>query len=226
MKTIMNWRFGLPLAALALFAALYTLNFPTGKTVNAQEKAPAQGDMVPDVKALNAQGELPDIVLGKKDAPFTIIEYSSLTCPHCAKFHANVLPALKSKYIKTGKVRYILREFPLDNLAVAGFMLARCKSDKYYDIVEDLYANQDEWAFVKNPIEKLKARVKKMGYTDESFQACLRDQTLLDKIVKVRDKASKQFKVQSTPTIFVNGQLLKGASHIAQIEELMAKKAK
>ncbi len=218
-------RFSIVLAAaMALVGAAYTLNLPVGQPLQAQEMK--QGDTVPDVKDLHAEGVLKDIAVGKADAPVTVIEYSSLTCPHCASFHKNVLPELKSKYIDTGVVRYIVREFPLDNLAVAGFMLARCKSDKYNEIVEDLYKHQEAWAFVKNPLEKLKERAKKAGYTDESFNACLRDQALLDKIVQVREKASSVFKVPSTPTIFVNGKLLRGASHLRQIEELMGDKAK
>ena len=213
-------RFSVTLAAVfALIGAAYTLNLPAGEPVQAQKMK--QGESVKDVAALHADGVLKDIAVGKADAPVTIIEYSSLTCPHCASFHKNVLPELKSKYIDTGKVRYVVREFPLDNLAVAGFMLARCKSDKYNEIVEDLYEHQKAWAFVKDPLKKLKERAKKAGFTDESFNSCLRDQALLDKIVQVREKASTVFKVTSTPTLFVNGKLLKGASHIRQIEELM-----
>lgn len=225
MKNNKNWRFSIALAAgFGLLAASFALNLPAGDPALAQDMK--QGESVKDVKGLHTSGELKDIALGKDDAPVTIIEYSSLTCGHCANFHKNVLPELKSKYIDTGKVRYVLREFPLDNLAVAGFMLARCKSDKYNEIVEDLYLHQEEWAFVKNPLEKLKARAKKSGYTDETFLTCLRDQSLLDKIVKVREKASKDYKVSSTPTLFVNGKLLRGASHIRQIEELMGDLAK
>jgi protein-disulfide isomerase len=231
MKNTMKWRFGLVIAVgFGLFGASYALDIPAGQQALAQGTAAQeemkQGELVKDVKGLHAGGELKDMAIGKKDAPVTIIEYSSLTCGHCANFHRDVLPSLKEKYINTGKVRYVVREFPLDNLAVAGFMLARCKSDKYNEIVEDLYAHQEEWAFAKNPMEKLKERAKKAGFTDESFTACLRDQALLDKIVQVREKASKEYKVNSTPTLFVNGKLLRGASHIRQIEELMGDKAK
>ena len=225
MKNTSKMRFSVAMAAIfALIGAAYTLNLPAGEPVQAQKMK--QGESVKDVNDLHADGILKDMAVGKADAPVTIIEYSSLTCPHCASFHKNVLPELKSKYIDTGKVRYVVREFPLDNLAVAGFMLARCKSDKYNEIVEDLYMNQEAWAFVKDPLEKLKERAKKAGYTDDSFNSCLRDQALLDKIVKVREKASNVFKVTSTPTLFVNGKLLRGASHLRQIEELMGDKAK
>jgi protein-disulfide isomerase len=226
MKTIMKWRFGMALAVgFGMLGSALVLNLPAGQPVLAKEEI-KQGESVKDVKGLHAQGELKDMALGKKDAPVTIIEYSSLTCGHCANFHKNVLPDLKKKYIDTGKVRYIIREFPLDNLAVAGFMLARCKSDKYNEIVENLYAHQEEWAFVKNPLEKLKERAKNMGFTDETFLTCLRDQALLDKIVKVREKASKDYQVNSTPSLFVNGKFLRGASTIKEIEKLMGDAAK
>ncbi len=225
MKITGKTRTGLAFVAAALLMGIFSLSgLQTDNVLHAEEMK--QGEMVKDIKSLNAEGELKDIVVGKKDAPVTVIEYSSLTCGHCANFHKNVLPTLKKKYIDTGKVRYIIREFPLDNLAVAGFMLARCKSDKYNEIVEDLYAHQEEWAFVRNPLEKLKERARKAGFTDDSFMQCLRDQSLLDKIVKVRNKASKEFNVNSTPTLFVNGKLLRGASHIRQIEELMGDQAK
>jgi len=181
--------FGLGLAIFAAGSILSRQPVPAvakeaGKV--AQQAAPAQGPspeqlngkMVSDLAALNKEGELKDMVMGKKNAPNTIIEYSSLTCPHCAHFHENIMPQIREKYIKTGKLKYILREFPLDNLAAAGFMLARCKGDKYNAIIDELYQHQEEWAFVKNPLAMLKEQVKKFGYDDQSFLACLRDQAL------------------------------------------------
>jgi len=207
------------------FAGLLAVALPAPQPAQAEEKVP-QGQMVKDIASLNKEGELKDMAIGKKNAPINIIEYSSLTCGHCAHFHKTILPQLKSKYIDKGKVRYTVREFPLDNLAVAGFMLARCKKGKYNQVVEDLYAHQDEWAFVKNPLQKLKERAKKVaGYDDKSFMACLRNQKLLDKIVAIREKASKEFKVNSTPTLFVNGKMLRGPSSLKQLEELMGKHA-
>ena len=111
-----------------------------------------------------------DVVLGSDKAPVTIIEYASMTCPHCAHFSETTFPELKKRYIDTGKVRFIFREFPLDPLAAAGFMLARCAGkDKYMPMVETLFAKQDDWV-VKDPIEPLKAIAKQFGFTDESFK--------------------------------------------------------
>ena len=101
----------------------------------------------PDVAVLMAAGPLPDIVVGSADAPNTIVEYASMTCPHCAQFQTEVFPQLKTKYIDTGKVRYMLREFPLDNLAAAAFMLARCAgNDRYYPMVDAMFSTQESWA--------------------------------------------------------------------------------
>jgi protein-disulfide isomerase len=158
-------------------------------------------------------GELPDNVMGQDDAPYTIIEYSSMTCPHCAQFHKNVLPELKTKYIDTGKARYIVREFPLDNVAAAAFMLARCvDQSKYFDFIDLLYVNQEEWAFSGNPLPGLQKFSKQVGFTEEKFDQCLKDEKLLTHIEWVRNRANTEFEVRATPTFFVNGQRLKGGS--------------
>ena len=157
---------------------------------------------------------LPDMVLGNADAPVTIVEYASMTCPHCAHFDETTFPEIKKQYIDTGKVRYIFREFPLDNLAAAAFMLARCagKDDptKYYALVDTLFKQQLTWA-VEKPIPPLLAITKQAGFTQETFDACLKDQKLLDGIEKIRERAIKQFKVDSTPTFFINGTRVTGA---------------
>ena len=125
-------------------------------------------------------------VLGKANAPITFIEYSSMSCPHCAQFHKNVLPDLKKNYIDKGHVRYIIREFPLNPLATAAFMLARCAGrDQYFPVVETLYAKQDEW-LIRNPVPVLKNITKQIGFTEESFNKCLEDKVLERKILKVR----------------------------------------
>ncbi len=159
---------------------------------------------------LMAKGALDDIPMGSETAPVTIIEYASMTCPHCAAFEAQVFPKLKEKYIDTGKVRFILREFPLDGLAAAAFLLARCAGpDKYYPMVETLFAQQAKWA-VRNPIEPLMAIAKQAGFTQQSFEACINDKDQLTKIQQVRDRAAQTFKVKATPTFFINGELHEG----------------
>lgn len=173
----------------------------------AQRKPPL--DSV-SVEELMKPGNLPDLVQGKADAPVTIVEYASMTCGHCANFHNKVYPTLKEKYIDTGKVRFIFREFPLDNLAAAAAMLARCAGgEKTYAMTAALFAKQEEWAFVRtNPVPELFKMARQAGFTQESFDKCLTDQKLLDDITAVREKASTTFGVNSTPTFFINGKRL------------------
>ncbi len=155
-------------------------------------------------------GPAGDVVLGSDKAPVTIYEYASMTCPHCAHFAAETFPELKKRYIDTGKVKFIFREFPLDALAAAGFMLARCAgNDKFMPIVETLFAKQGEWV-VKEPIEPLKSIAKQFGFTEESFNQCLANQKVLDGIQAVRDRAVQKYQVNSTPTFFINGKRLQG----------------
>jgi protein-disulfide isomerase len=164
----------------------------------------------PDVAELMAPGPLEDIVMGKPDAPNTIVEYASMTCPHCAQFHKSVLPELKTKYIDTGQVKLILREFPLDGLAVAAFMLARCSGpDRYYPMVGALFETQGTWAVPgEEGKEKLLLIAKQAGFSKERFDQCVGDKELFNKIVAVRQRANDKFGVDSTPTFFVNGKRL------------------
>lgn len=170
----------------------------------------AQSANVP-VDKLMAGEALPDIPLGESGAPVTIVEYASMTCAHCAAFHAATLPELKRKYIDTGKVRFMLREFPLDPLAAAGFMLARCAGDdKRNAIVDLLFAQQKNWVVADKPVEALAGLLKQTGMSQNSFDACLKNQDLYDKVAKMHDRATKEFGVTATPTFFINGKKEKG----------------
>lgn len=166
------------------------------------------------VDELMKPGSLPDIVVGKADAPVTIVEYASMTCGHCAHFHNKVFPELKTKYIDTGKVRLIMREFPLDNLAAAASMLARCAGgEKTQSLIKTFFAEQENWAFVRgNPVPALFKIAEGEGMTKEQFDKCLTDQKLLDGITATRDTASKTFGVSSTPTFFINGKRMEERS--------------
>ena len=160
---------------------------------------------------LMAKEALPDIVQGSANAPVTMIEYASMTCTHCAHFHATVYPALLKNYIETGKVKFILREFPLDPLATAGFMLARCEgADKRAAVVDLLFDKQQSWAFVDKPLEALSDILKQTGMSKDSFEACLKDQKLYDAVNEVRDRGGQVFAVDATPTFFVNGTKVTG----------------
>ncbi|RUZ79508.1 DsbA family protein [Mesorhizobium sp. M7A.F.Ca.US.006.01.1.1] len=179
----------------------------------------AQGSV--DVAELMKPGALPDKQLGKDDAKVTIVEYASMTCPHCAHFAETTFPDLKTKYIDTGKVRYILREFPFDPSAEAGFMLARCAKDNYYPMVDVLFRQQANWVGVQNTKDALLQISKLAGFTQESFEACLTDQKLLDDVRSVQKRGANEFKVDSTPTFFINGKTYKGAMSIEEMSAII-----
>ena len=185
----------------------------------AVETPEAQGTV--DMTELLKPGALPDKQLGKDDAPVTIVEYASMTCPHCAHFNDTTFPELKTKYIDTGKVRYILREFPFDPRAEAGFMLARCAGDKYFAMVDVLFKQQQEWAAGDNVKDALLQISKLAGFTQESFNACLTDQKLLDQVRAVQKRGAEEFKVDSTPTFFINGKTYKGAMSIEEMSAII-----
>ncbi len=168
----------------------------------------------PDPAELAKAGPAGDVSLGSDKAPVTIIEYASMTCPHCAHFSTTTFPELQKRYIDTGKVKFIFREFPLDALAAAGFMLARCAgNDKFMPIIETLFAKQPEW-MVQKPVPPLMEIAKQFGFTQQTFDACLANQKVLDGIQEVRDRAAKSLGVNSTPTFFVNGKKLVGDQSI------------
>jgi protein-disulfide isomerase len=156
---------------------------------------------------------LPDMGLGPANATVTITEYASMTCPHCAAFTESVFPKIKSEFIDSGKIRFVFREFPLDIKAAAGSMLARCiaKDDapKYFAVVDLLFRQQNDWV-VKNTTETLTRIGKQAGLTQQQVEDCLKDQALLDKIVADQKFASDVLKVNSTPTFFINGEMIKG----------------
>lgn len=172
--------------------------------------ADARGPAEVPVEELMKPGDLPDLAVGPADAKVTIVEYASMTCGHCKNFHTKVFPELKTKYVDTGKVRFIFREFPLDPRAFAGSMLARCAGgDKTLPMISALFETQEAWAHVKeNPTPKLFEVVKQAGFTQESFDKCLTDQALLDKLTAVRTRAAEVFGVNATPTFFINGKRL------------------
>ena len=180
-----------------------------------------------DVATLMAPGPLPDVSIGKADAPVTIVEYMSMTCPHCAAFHRETFDAIKEKYVDTGKVRFILREFPLDNKAVAAIMLARCAPEgQYFPLVSALFKSQITWAAADDARAALLQMSKLAGFTQESFEACLTNQKLLDDVIKVRELGSKDFGVDSTPTFFINGQRYAGGMSVAEMSAIIDAAAK
>jgi protein-disulfide isomerase len=165
---------------------------------------------------------LPDMALGPANAAVTITEFASMTCPHCAAFTEKVFPKIKSEYIDSGKIRFVFREFPLDIKAAAGSMLARCiaKDDagKYFAVIDMLFKQQNDWV-VKNTTETLIRIGLQAGLSKQAVEECLKDQTLLDKIAADQKFAAEVLKVTSTPTFFINGEMVKGEQTFEEFDK-------
>ncbi|MGL5115666.1 MAG: DsbA family protein [Beijerinckiaceae bacterium] len=208
--------------AQALSRRLFLLT--TAAALCAPAIALAQG---PSPAAYSAEelavaGSLGDKALGDPKATVVIYEYASLTCGACAAFHADGYKFLKEKYIDTGKVRFVMREFPLDPLATAGFMLARCAPEsRYQPLVDLLFAQQRTWAFSQKPLDGLLAMARQAGFSQESFETCLKDQAIYDGVNEIRRRGQEKFAVDSTPTFFINGKRHTGVLSPKQLEDII-----
>ena len=184
--------------------------------------APIGGAMAQDTTAelVAKPVSLPDMALGPAKAPVTITEYSSMSCPHCAAFGENVFPMLRAKYIDTGKVRFVFREFPLDIKAAAASMLARCvangDAEKFFGTVRLLFQQQQQLMEQTNVTLRLIG--KQAGMSEQAVETCAKDLTLLDKLAADQRFAFDVLKVDSTPTFFVNGERLKGSMLFEELE--------
>ena len=166
-------------------------------------------------------GPLGEAALGDPKAPVTVIEYASLTCPHCARFARDVFPQLDAQYIRTGKMRFILREFPFDALGAGVFTLAHCVGkDRYLGVVETLFASQDTW-LVDQPIGPLRAVFQDFGLNEARFDACLDDRKVVDGVAWVRDRAANEFKVDATPTFFINKTKYVGGMSFDELDKII-----
>ena len=206
--------------ALALAAGAFALALKPAESMAQKKTGPAEVS----VEELMKPGDLPDVsVLGPADAKVTVVEYGSMTCGHCANFATKVFPEFKTKYIDSGKIRYIFREFPLDDLAAAGSILARCAGpEKTFPMIETLYEKQADWAFTSgNPVPKLFDIAKQAGFTQESFDKCLKDQNMLNQITAARKRASEVLGVSSTPTFFINGKRLQEVPTVAAFDKVI-----
>ena len=173
--------------------------------------ARADDAVVIDQAKLMAPAGLPDHVIGGKDAKVTVIEYGSETCPHCGRFHKDVYPAFKTKYIDTGKIKFIFRPFMLNTLDLAVFILAEIAGpDQYYTVIDTFYDNQDKWVPSQTPKDAIQAIAVQLGFTPDSFNQALTNQDLPKGIQAQRDQASNDFQVTGTPTFYVNGKQMVG----------------
>ncbi len=173
-----------------------------------------------DVMAVDPKN---DNILGDINAPITLVEYASMTCPHCANFHQLTYPELKKKYIDTGKVRLVFREFPLDRIAFAAAALARCAGEKkFFPFVDMMFRTQDKW--VKgpgSPAPRLFSMAKQAGFDEKFFNTCMRNKDVSDRIEKVMNTGREKHQVKSTPTLFINGKKVEGGNSLADLEKAM-----
>lgn len=174
--------------------------------------------------AQSIKTDLPDLVIGNPNAPVVIEEYASLTCSHCAAFHNDVLPPLKAKYIDTGKVRLVYRDFPLNDLAVGAAMLARCGGgSKREAIVGALFRTQETWAFkAKSPLQELYKIGQRFGFKQAEMEGCLSNEIMFAAIVAQRDEFDAKVKIDGTPTFVINGRKLEGAANLAGFDKALS----
>jgi len=168
----------------------------------------------------NQPGPLKEMTLGKPDAPIKVIEYASMTCPHCASFHNRTYHPLKEKYVDTGKVLFAFREFPLDPVALTVSVLARCApEDKYFDVIDVFFKTQPTWRSSTNPLEGITEIAKQVGFTQQSVEKCLQNQEVIDGINTIRKHAIEVMKVEATPTFFINKKKLSGALNLESFDK-------
>ncbi|MGY2052446.1 thioredoxin domain-containing protein [Methylobacterium sp. JK268] len=167
-------------------------------------------------------GPLPDLWLGPAEAKVAIVEYASLTCPHCAAFHRETWPALKARFVDAGQVRFVLRAFCLNGLDVAAFMVARRENGaRYYPLTDLLFDKQADWAFAQKPLEALDTLLRQAGIGHDDVAATLKDQALYQAVNASCERAETSFGVDSTPTFFVNGRKHEGETSIEAFADLI-----
>lgn len=173
-----------------------------------------------DAAPADTKEALSEMSIGSADAPVTIYEYSSLTCPHCAAFHRDTLPEIQEKYIDTGKVRLVYADFPLGQLALAGSMLARCAGPAMYPgLVDIMFRDQATWTRSQNPLDDLINIGRFAGLTPDEVTACVSNQELGQELLRRKDEAVKNFDIQSTPTFRIGDQTIVGAARFETFEK-------
>ena len=168
-----------------------------------------------------------EIIIGKADAPITIIEYYSMTCPHCARFHLQTYPELKKNWLDTGKARMILREFPFDGAALRAAQLVRCAGPGRFEAFLDvLFKRQAKWSRAADPIAALGKIARLGGIGSQKFQACMTDRELETLVLSNRQEGERKFGVNSTPTFIIEGDKYPGARSYEEMNDILMKYAK
>jgi protein-disulfide isomerase len=206
-------------AALGTLALVSANGWLASSSGGGSGAAQAQGKV--DTAKLLEPPPLGDRVLGSKDAKVVIVEYASTTCPHCAKFHAEIFPTIKKDYVDSGKVRYIFREFPLNDVDLAAVMVARCApEDKFFPLLDIYFEQQQTWT-KGNPRDELFKIAQLAGFTKESFETCLKNEQVAKGILEARERAEGEFGVNSTPTFFINGEILRGGESADEFKKII-----
>ena len=213
------------LAAAAALATPHSVAADTPLTGQAVQIAHAAPTTQLADASRAARRENGDMVMGAADAPVTIIEYASLTCPHCARFHTETLPKLKSEYVETGKVKYVFRDFPLDRLALNAATIAQCAGpERYFTFLDVFFQQQANWTR-GNDAEAMLTSLKRLarmgGMSDAQIDACLQNKQMQDAVIASRMAGENQFQVKSTPTLIINGQRHSGALSFDEIEKII-----
>jgi len=180
--------------------------------------APAQAQQGPRAEGL-------DFVVGAANAPVTIIEYASLTCPHCARFNAEVMPRLKEKYLESGKVRFVFRDFPLDRLALNAAMIARCSGpERFFTYLDVFFAEQANWTrgSAEQAMTALRRLARTGGMSEPAIDACLANVEIQNAVLTQAMTGEREHRVQATPTLVVNGQVQRGAPTFEELERILA----
>ena len=167
-----------------------------------------------------------DHVLGDPKAQVTMIEYASLTCPHCAHFSTQILPEVKKKWIDTGKVKLIYRDFPLDQVAAKAAQIAECAGkERYFGVIDLIFANQQSWATASDPIAALAKPLRIAGLGESEIKACLANEAMSNAVI-ADYKSGETLGVNSTPTLIINGQLYPGARSVEELDGVFGKLVK
>ncbi len=221
-------------SADAPVATKITKEEPVGKPVASsiseavEEKPVASTDTsvtkeITSLGSLNVKEMMADKAIGSADAPVTMIEYSSLTCPHCANFHTDILPSIKKDFVDTGKVRVVFKDFPFGNLAMAATMIARCSGRNYVPMIEALFQSQATWSHSDTPFDAISGIARLSGMSIDDVENCLDNEPLLRALQVVAKDASENLGVESTPTFFIEGVKVPGNLPYGDFKDLLNK---
>lgn len=185
--------------------------------------ASAQTQTPPATHAARKEGD--DYVIGNPDAQAVVIEYASLTCPHCARFHAETLPKLKANYVDTGLVKFVYRDFPLDRVALQAAQVARCMPpERFFGFLDVLFRQQEQWAAGRDPnamVDRIKQLAAVAGLPRDKSTACIEDQALQLKIVGTAQNGEKEYKINATPTLVINGKRHTGSIAFEEVDKVL-----